>query len=74
MKLVYPDIDCVFDTQIDKINTIVIENPHLLCALISDLQTQLAGGEGRAVLSADGKFLPVGRKSSRYWIVFFRWS
>ena len=51
MKFVYPDIDCVFDTEIERINTIVIENPRLLCAMISDLQTQLAGGEGRAVLS-----------------------
>lgn len=62
MKFVYPDIDCVFDTEIEKINTIVIENPHLLCNLISDLQTQLAGSEGRAVLSADGKLLPMDKK------------
>lgn len=57
MKFVYPDIDCVFDTEIERINTIVIENPRLLCAMISDLQTQIAGGEGRAVLSTSGKRL-----------------
>ena len=61
MKFVYPDIDCVFDTEIEKINTIVIENPDLLCSLITDIQNQLSGIDGKAVLSTEEKILPFGK-------------
>lgn len=58
MKFVHPDIDCIFDTDCDIINTLVIENQNLLYSLINDIQEQLAGNDGRAVLSGNDKILP----------------
>ena len=54
MKFVYPDIEKVFDTNCEgRINTIIIENPDLLYNLILDLNNQLVGKDGKAVLSKD---------------------
>lgn len=62
MKFVYPDIDYTFDTDIGFVNTIVIENQPLFLALVTDLKNQLAGFEGKAVLSSD-KILPLSKNT-----------
>ena len=46
---------------LDEIATLVIENPGLFRALITDIQAQLYGMEGRAVLSLNGKSLPLSK-------------
>lgn len=51
MKFCYPEINRVFNTDIEKINTIVIENQKLLAGLLEDLYFQSCGNEGKAVLS-----------------------
>ena len=61
MKLTYPAISRVFDTEDEKINTLVIEHPRLLAALLTDLTTQIAGGEGRCVVSQENKVLPIAK-------------
>lgn len=61
MKFVYPDIDWVFDTENEKINTLVIENPPLLLSLLTDIQTQTEGLDGRAVLSDNNRILPISK-------------
>ncbi|MGI6172895.1 MAG: type II-A CRISPR-associated protein Csn2 [Christensenellales bacterium] len=47
----YPDIDCVFDMENGKYNTLVIENQHLFAALLQDVYDQIEGRAGRCVLS-----------------------
>ena len=61
MKFVYPEIDCVFDTDCGKINTLIIENQKLMCSLISDIQKQLEGLDGRSVLSEGNKILSMDK-------------
>ncbi len=59
MKYVFPEIDQVFDTECGFVNTLVIEHPPLMYRLLCDLTSQLEGCEGKSVLSADGKILPI---------------
>ncbi|NLD86931.1 MAG: type II-A CRISPR-associated protein Csn2 [Clostridiales bacterium] len=53
MKFCHPDIEPVFDTEIDKINTLVVENQRLLFNLLTDINAQLDGHDGRAIVSRD---------------------
>lgn len=61
MTFVYPEIDTVFDTEADRVNTLVIENPGLLRRLAEDLTAQLDGAAGRAVLAENGRLLPIAK-------------
>jgi len=54
MKFVYPEIHSVFDTKTDRIQTIVIENPELMYRILNDINSQIEGGFGKCVVSADG--------------------
>ncbi len=62
MKFAYPDIDFVFDTSIGKVNTVVIENQKLFLRLLQDLENQLCGLDGLAVVSDNNKILPTDKK------------
>ncbi|MGN0504388.1 MAG: type II-A CRISPR-associated protein Csn2 [Ruminococcus sp.] len=62
MKFVYPEIDCVFDTDCGTINTLVIENQKLMYSLIDDIQKQLLGFDGRSVLSENDKILSLDKE------------
>ncbi len=53
MKFAYPSINYVFDTEIKKVNTLIIENQSLLCSLLEDIQNQLSGYDGKSVLSVN---------------------
>lgn len=59
MKLTYPQMSYMFDTNIDSVNTLVIENQHLLCEFLIDINNQLIGNEGKTVLSDGGKSIPI---------------
>ena len=61
MKLVYPGINCVFDTDCDRVNCIVIENQSLFCSLLEDVDAQLNGFDGRLVISEGNKPLNVSK-------------
>ncbi|MDY3239562.1 MAG: type II-A CRISPR-associated protein Csn2 [Anaerovoracaceae bacterium] len=61
MKLTYPDISKVFNTEDDKVNVIIIENPRLLYDWLTDINNQLAGTEGMTVVSTDNKVLPFSK-------------
>lgn len=58
MKFVYPDISRVFDTGFDKVNTLIIENQTLFYDILSDMDDQLKGLEGKSVISEGDKVLP----------------
>lgn len=58
MKLVYPEIDHVFDTRCGKVPSLVIENQALMYRLLCDLRAQLLGKEGKCVVSLGGRVLP----------------
>ena len=61
MKFVYPGINTVFDTEIEKVNVLVIENQRLMSELINDLFEQIAGNEGRAVISEVNGVIPTAK-------------
>ena len=62
MKFVFPEIDFIFDTECDKINTLIIENPVLFRSLLQDITDQLSGLDGKAVLSENSKLLNMAKK------------
>lgn len=54
MKIVYPKIDAVFHlSREDKVNVLVIENQKLFVEILSDINDQINGLEGKMVLSID---------------------
>lgn len=57
MKYVFPLIDQVFDTEMEQVNTLVIEHQKLLVMLLSDLYDQLQGKDGKAVISKNDSVL-----------------
>ena len=57
MKFVYPDIENVFDTDIDKVNSLIIENQNLMVSLLEDVNNLLQGKDGISVLSENDKEL-----------------
>lgn len=57
MKIFFPEIDYLFDTECGKINTVIIENPKLFCSVLSDIAEQLSGNDGKSVLSKGDKIL-----------------
>lgn len=61
MKLVFPEVDTVFDCEIDKANCLVVENQQLFYRMIKDLYAQVNGKEGRSVLSENDRVLTIGK-------------
>lgn len=55
MKIVFPGILRIFETEQEKVNVIVVENQKLLTKILMDLQAQIAGGDGETVVSEDNK-------------------
>ncbi len=61
MKFVYPAINHVFDTDCDRVLSIVIENQGLLYELLCDVKQQIEGKTGRSVVSIDGAIQPMDK-------------
>lgn len=61
MIFTYPDIDHIFDTGSDQINSLIIENQVLFSTLLRDLYHQSQGLDGRSVLSDKHKILPLDK-------------
>ena len=57
MKFVYPEINHAFDTNIDKVNSLVIENQQLFSEIIADIRNQIDGFDGKGVLSENDKII-----------------
>ena len=57
MKFVYPGINHVFDTECEKVHTLIIENQRLFSDLLSDLTEQLEGDDGKSVVSVDNRVM-----------------
>ena len=53
MKLVYPEIDTIFDFNCGFFPAAVIENRGLFYRFVDDLQRQCCGDDGSSVLSED---------------------
>lgn len=62
MKIVLGGIDAVFETGEDFCWFIVVENQKKMYELVADLNSQLEGNEGKAVLSEDNKLLRIDKK------------
>lgn len=63
MKFVYPEIDRVFDTEGDKVPTLVIENQPLLYRLLDDIRSQTEGEDGKSAVSDKGKVLQTAKSA-----------
>lgn len=61
MKFVYPDVDIVIDTDVDYVNSIVIENPNIMFAMLQDINEQIMGNSGISVVSDNNKILEVSK-------------
>ncbi len=61
MKFVYPSIEAVFDTEMERVNCLVVENQRLLYEILEDLHRQMLGLDGRAVISKDDMPLSAGK-------------
>lgn len=61
MKFVYPDIDIVIDTDVDYVNSIVIENPNIMYAMLQDINEQIMGNSGISVVSDNNKILEISK-------------
>ena len=59
MKFVYPDIGYVFDFEKSPVYSLIIENQRMLLELMTDIQNQLQGLEGKSVLSEQGKQIAI---------------
>lgn len=57
MKFAHPELSTVVDTNIGKINTIVIENQVLFRNIVEDIQLQIDGYNGIGVVSDNDKIL-----------------
>ncbi|WP_242949160.1 type II-A CRISPR-associated protein Csn2 [Acetitomaculum ruminis] len=60
--MVYSEMTEVFDTEIDKVNTVIIENQVIFTKLCMDIYNQLQGLEGRVIVSEDNKPLNICKK------------
>lgn len=63
MKFVYPEINRVFDTEGDKVPTLIIENQPLLFRLLGDIRSQIEGEDGKSVVSDNGKVLQTSKSA-----------
>lgn len=61
MKITFDGIEEVFDCNADFRYTLVIENPRLMYAVVSDIEQQLCGAGGKTVLSEDNVPLSLSR-------------
>ena len=61
MKIVFPFISTVFDTETDGVNTIIIEKQALLSELCMDIYGQLQGMDGKTVISANDKPIDISK-------------
>ena len=58
MKFSHPAINRVFDTDIDKVNSLIIENQQLFSDVIQDIRNQIDGFDGKSVLSDKNDLIP----------------
>ena len=61
MKLAYPQLQSVLDTEIAGINTLVIENKDFFVQFLNDIVAQIDGMTGQAVLSLDGDIIEISK-------------
>lgn len=61
MKIVFPGIDHVFDTEINRVNVLTIENQQLLFSTVSDIYGQIHGLDGNVVVSEDNRPIALNR-------------
>lgn len=61
MKFAHPQLDNVLTVGDAYISTLVIEQPRFFREILQDVDEQLSGGKGKAVLSSNGVILPFAR-------------
>ena len=63
MKFVCPDINHVFDTEIGKVNSLIIENQKLFFEVITDISSQIEGFDVKSVMSEENKILTFSKNA-----------
>ena len=62
MKVAIPYVDQIIDTDNGMVNALVIENQKLFSMVVEDIYQQIAGKEGRIVISESDKPCNVAKK------------
>lgn len=63
MMLSHPQMDAVIDFSMDKVNTLIIENPDFLREFLRDIVNQINGYSGKAILSQNDKPIDFSRNA-----------
>lgn len=61
MMLAHPQLDTALDFSCQQVNTMVIENPRFFRDFLRDINTQIQGYSGLAVLSENDKSIPFAK-------------
>lgn len=74
MILKLPDVETLFEfDNTQYINALVIENPGFFYNVLSDIEAQIQGNEGKAVLSDNDKVLSI-EKNLEYFVDYVSFS
>lgn len=63
MMIAHPQMDSLIDLSIEKVNTLVIENPAFFRELLQDMNAQIQGYTGKRVLSRDNEPVDFSRNA-----------
>ena len=62
MKVRFPGVEHEFECGHNGfINSLVIENPHFFFSLLTDMDSQFSGQDGKTVISENDKVLPIDK-------------
>lgn len=62
MKLVLPYINQVFSCDEKKVWTVVVENQNFLYKILTDIESQMVGNEGKTILSENEKVVRIDKR------------
>lgn len=62
MKLVLPYVNQVFSCDEENVWTVVIENQNCLYKILTDIESQMSGNEGKTILSENEKVVRVDKR------------
>jgi CRISPR type II-A-associated protein Csn2 len=62
MKVVFPEIKQVFSCDEGEVWTIIVENQRYLYNILTDIERQILGNEGKVILSENEKVVRIDKK------------
>lgn len=62
MKVVFPETKQVFSCDEGEVWTIIVENQRYLYNILTDIERQVLGNEGKVILSENEKVVRIDKK------------